>query len=579
MRITSTLLLIALAAFSAKAALPPFRSAPMHDHLLEVNAQWQSQDPALTRLSDASAFNDESERIRTHLLLVRERLAQRANNALAPAQRANRIALLQRLGDYANGRRFPSNHVLDYRNPVFIDPYGVACAVGWLMIESGHADLARSISKGFNLGYVHELIADARYSEAVGTWADDHGFTADELAWIQPGYPPSLPWQPLGGGSNGDVTVLEKLNDGRLLVAGAFTNAGGIAASQVAIWDGSAYEALGNGVQGDVTCAVEYNGSIYLGGAMLGGTSDLARWTGNAWEFSTVFDGKYPYISALHVHNGVLHAAGTVMGFAGLTEFVQRLNGATWEPVGSPFNGRVLTLASHDGMLIAGGEFTELAIPTEPIVRHVAQFNSTDWVNLAAGLDAPVRDLLSAGGMLYAGGDMINNIVPRFGLARLGAKRGQQEMLMPNLANYIFPALGDPRITCLAEENGNIYFGGSFIVSASMMTIGNNIARWSGVDLVLELAATDGETNAVCVHEAALVIGGEFELWQPHLSSLALTTRIDETPMISLSAAPNPVIDAVRLSGLRSSHLPRRSRYVTAWVAKPLRHKAVKREQ
>jgi hypothetical protein len=549
MRHAYTLTLVALTSARALAALPPSEAKPLTAHLLEVNAQWAAQDPRPTGGDAPSTFATESERISMHLRMVRERLTARSTSHLSDDQTTKRAMLLQRLGDYAEGRVFPSNHVLPFRNPVFIDPHGVACAVGWLMMESGHSSLARSISTGFNMGYLHEIIADPRYAEPVGAWAEEHGFTADELAWIQPGYPPNLPWQPFGGGANGSVTVIEKLSDGRLLIAGDFTDAGGTSASKVAIWNGTVFEALGNGVEGEVTCATEHDGSIYLGGAMLGGPNDLARWNGATWEFSTVFDGKYPYISALHSHNGSLHAAGTVMGFAGPTEFVQRLNGTSWEQVGSPFNGQVLTLGSHDGELIAGGAFTELAIPTEPIVRHVARFAGGEWVNLAAGLDATVRDLISADGALYAGGDMINNIVPRFGMARLGAGATAWEALLPNLENYIYPLLGDPRIERLAEDNGTIYFGGSFFISTSMMTVGTNIARWTGVDQVQELAAVDAQVRAVCVHDGALVIGGDFELWLPHLAELNLSTGVRDTQVIELVTAPNPVVDALRLAG------------------------------
>lgn len=547
MRIVYALLLSA-AALNATAALPPQSSAPLSAHLLEVNAQWRVQDAAFLGDALPAAFSDEADRISTHLRMVRERLLSRDASGLSAEQRARRTRLLERLGDYAHGRTFPQNSVLAYRNPVFIDPNGTACAVGWLMIESGHADLARSISAGFNTGYLHEIADDARYAEQVDAWTDAHGFTADELAWIQPGYPPNFPWLPLGGGANGSVRVLEKLSDGRLLVAGAFTDAGGIAANRVAVWDGNVYEALGDGVQGDVTCAVEHAGSIYLGGAMLSGPTDLARWNGSAWEFSSVFDGKYPYISALHVHNGVLHAAGIVTGFAGGDHFVQRLNGSQWEAVGSMFNGPVLDLATHDGELVAGGEFTELAIPTEPIVRHVAALQGSDWINLAAGLDATVRVLESVNGELLAGGDLINNVVPRFGLARLGASATTWEMLMPNLANYIFPTTGDPYIDCIAEDNGSIYFGGSFFISTTMMTIGTNIARWNGTDQVLELAGTDGVVSAVCVHDGALVMGGEFSFWLPHIAALDLTTGIDDAPAPTLAIVPNPVVDAVRIT-------------------------------
>ncbi len=550
MRYIITLLASAITGATASAALPPHCSAPLAAHLVEVNAQWKAQGSLTAHQGNSASFTDEADRIRTHLRMVREELGARRMDGLTQMQRASRARLLQRLGDYADGRVFPRNGSLPYRNPVFIDAYGTACAVGWLMIESGHGGLARSISAGFNLGYVHEIAADARFADRVAAWAEAHGFTTDELAWIQPGYPPNLPWQPFGGGTNGDVTVIEKLADGRLLIAGAFTEAGGISANGVAIWNGTGFEALGNGVQGEVTCAVEHNGSIYVGGAMLNGPHDLARWNGSAWEFSAVFDGKYPSITALHVHADALHAAGTMMGFAGEDHFVQRLNGQQWESVGSAFNQRVLALATHDGELIAAGAFTELAIPTEPIVRHAARFNGTEWVNLAGGLDATVRDLLSADGGLFAAGDLFNNVAPRFGLARLAPGSGTWELLMPGLTGYIYPTLGDPRIERIAEDGGRIYFGGSFFIAPDMMTIGTNIGRWDAIDQVAALALTDATVSAVCADAGQLIIGGAFESWMPHIASLELATGIDAAARAAVAVAPNPTAESVRISGV-----------------------------
>ena len=136
-----------------------------------------------------------------------------------------------------------------YKRQVFIDPHGTACAVGQLMIESGHRDLAESISEEMNLAYVHDMKrAD------VLQWAVQEGFTEDELAWIQPGYPPSTQWTAPGGGTNGIVQVLLGLSNGNVLLAGEFSQAGGVAVNNVAIWNGASYSPLGNGVSGTITC-------------------------------------------------------------------------------------------------------------------------------------------------------------------------------------------------------------------------------------------------------------------------------------------------------------------------------------
>lgn len=537
---------------ASSAALPPFASAPLNDHLREVNVQWVNQDPAPDGGTAPAVFAQESDRIRTHLLMVRERLLARRTNGLAADQRSNRLYLLNRLGAYADGRRFPQNLVVAGRNPVFIDPFGTACAVGWLMIESGHGEVAKAISAGFNLGYVHEIIADERFRAPVAEWAEAHGFTADELAWIQPGYPPALPWQPFGGGANGEVAVLENLANGNLLVAGAFTDAGGTAVSRVAVWDGATFIALGDGLQGTVTCATEFEGDIYIGGAMLNGAADLARWDGANWTFQTVFDGKYPLVTALHVHDGALHAAGTISGFAGNTDHVARLESGQWQPVGSALNGTVHALGTHAGRLVAAGAFTGFAYDPVPGLAHVAELEGNEWSQLANGLNATVRDLLSVNGVLHAAGDMYMNIAPVFGMARMAAGATEWEPLMPNLADYIFPTIGTPRIERIVHHEGSIFFVGEFGISTSMMLYGYNVGRWDATDGVAELATPEAAVHAAVIHDGQLVIGGAFANWQPHLAVLDLTLSIADSPArANVHASPNPVSDQVRVTGVR----------------------------
>ncbi len=512
-----------------------------------VNAQWNVQDPFAGASQQAIAFASEAERIALHLHLVREQLAARNVSDLSAAQRAEREQLIGKLQVYADRGIFPKNEVLSYRNPVFIDHYGTACAVGQLIIESGHRDLSERISKEMNLAYVLDMPSSQLWPE-IGAWANEHGFTAEELAWIQPTYPPNLPWAPLGGGTNGTVRVVKKLNNGDVLVAGEFTEAGGTPANGVAIWNGTNYVALGTGVEGLVNCAVEMNGELYLGGSEFPGFNDLAKWDGAYWTFSMVFQGKYPLINALHVHNNTLFAAGATSGFAGITDYVQRLDGTVWSPVGSAFDAPVHALATHNGVLVAGGAFTTIQTPTlPPPALHVAELDGNEWGQHGDGLDATVRTLLDVNGTLYAGGDLYANIVVTFGLARIGQGAATWEHLLPNHASYMPDGAGPSWIGSLAERDGSIYFGGAFYVY-TWSELGSHIARWDGIDLVTPLAVPELPVRAIAVSGTNLTLGGEFEVWQPHVCTLDLTTGIDAPLNVQFTLSPNPVTDVLRLT-------------------------------
>jgi hypothetical protein len=537
---------LVLASLTVSAQLAPGTDAPLFEHLREVNAQWAVRTSAV---DDAAPirFTNETERIAHHLRLVRAHLATHAPKGLSAGQARQRARLLDVLEHYADEGRFPRNHVLPYRNPIFIDPYGTACAVGHLMIASGHRDLAERIDAAMEAGYLAEILADERFNKPVSEWAAIHGFTAEELAWIQPAYPPNIPWATLGGGTDGDVNVLLRLSNGDLLVAGVFGQAGGAPRSRVAIWNGSSYTELGAGLQGEVTCAVEHDGLIHVGGAGLDGNSDLATWNGTSWSFSTVMEGKSPYISALHVHAGDLHAAGNVMGFVGIDHVVKRRNGGVWEQLGSPFNGPVNALSSHDGLLVAGGGFTGPVGPTDPLFAFVAVYDG-GWVQLADGLDAPVNVLLDVNGTLYAGGSMYANVAPTFGLARIAPSSGTWERLLPNLGTYMANNQS-AEIHALTMHEGDLYFGGAFFYEV-MMVMGTNIARFTGQpDGVEPLAGMmDDAVYALATHGPHIVMAGAFAQPLEHVASVDLSTGLSGAAGAHLlTVMPNPATDMVTI--------------------------------
>ncbi len=541
-------------ALAAQAQLAPQTEAPLHRHMLEVNAHWAKAGPMLASDTEPVHFTNEAERITRHLHLVAGYLRAHSPEGLSADAATKRAVLLNDLEKYADRGLFPQNHVLPYRNPVFIDPQGTACAVGQLMIESGHRDLAESISQEMNLAYVHDMKrAD------VLQWAVQEGFTEDELAWIQPGYPPTIQWNALGGGTNGPVTVMLNLPNGNVLVAGMFTEAGGVPVENVALWNGGGYTALGDGVFGTISCGTVFGDDIYLGGYALGGYNDIAHWDGTEWTFSTVFDGKLPYSTALHVHSGEVYVAGMMSGFAGIDYRVARLTGGSWDLLPGNFTGEVKCLGSHDGQLVAGGGFDGVQIG-DPVIQaqHVATLSTGGWTQLGDGLDGTVLTLLDMNGTLYAGGAMYANIVPLFGLARIPAGASNWELLMPNLANYIFDSPGPGEVRTLMTEGNEVYMGGAFNMALGMVN-GQHLARFLGApDSFEPLAYFNGPVDALAadpfISDAiGLYAGGEFTQnvgdTVPYVAGTILTTGMNELPEnVGMALFPNPAHDRLTVT-------------------------------
>jgi hypothetical protein len=93
----------------------------------------------------------------------------------------------------------------------------------------------------------------------------------------------------VGTGLNSNVVAMAAIGS-NLYVAGQFTNAGGIAASHIAKWDGNTWSALGAGVvgKGTVYALTTLSNNLYAAGSFtnMGGVSAnrIAKWDGINWS-------------------------------------------------------------------------------------------------------------------------------------------------------------------------------------------------------------------------------------------------------------------------------------------------------
>jgi hypothetical protein len=146
-----------------------------------------------------------------------------------------------------------------------------------------------------------------------------------------------------------------------LVVGGEFDHAGNLPANNIALWDGAAWHAIGDGFTepfaygGDVYTVAIWNGHLVAGGDFtVSGAQPMqgaAIWDGASWQqLGTNAVG----IGWLRVADGVLFASGTFRLPDG-TEInsVARWTGADWHILGSGTNGN--TFGVHDGYLYESG--------------------------------------------------------------------------------------------------------------------------------------------------------------------------------------------------------------------------------
>lgn len=227
--------------------ISPHQNVDAKDHLLTVNKQWVYFEDAIP--DEKQSFSNDTERIAYHLRTVVELLSAQTTTHLNSVQLEKRKQTIQILAGYADRKVFPTNHYHAVRQPYFIDNYDVHCAVGYLVKETGYPEISKEIARTQNYAYVKEI-----KSEALLQWANEYGFSVQELALIQPGYPPRSTMTTLGAGANGAIKDLHENNsvNKELIIAGSFTELGESPCLNIGVYQNNNYSCLGNGLNGTI---------------------------------------------------------------------------------------------------------------------------------------------------------------------------------------------------------------------------------------------------------------------------------------------------------------------------------------
>ncbi len=191
------------------------KNSNLKKQLIKLNQNWEQVN--IDALDKDYNYTNEVDLIKLHLSLVEDELRRNTPSNLSAIKKQNRIKCLDILNKYWNNGVFPKNTFHKERTPYFIDIYGTYCAVGYLIKETGFVDVAQKIHQENNYGYINDLKKE--YKE-IDTWANEYGFTTDELAWIQPTYgnPNTITYTNF---SNDDSIRIKKvcyLNDGMIQV-------------------------------------------------------------------------------------------------------------------------------------------------------------------------------------------------------------------------------------------------------------------------------------------------------------------------------------------------------------------------
>ncbi|HEX9092268.1 MAG TPA: hypothetical protein VF831_12305, partial [Anaerolineales bacterium] len=357
-------------------------------------------------------------------------------------------------------------------------------------------------------------------------------------------------------GLEGDAPAIFDLSvsrSGELYAAGSFTTIDGVAANNIARWNGSSWNALstenGNGINGSVfAISVNADGQLFAGGdfttAGVLPANHIARWDGSSWfTWSELSEyGMNNIVSALAVdHDGILYAGGYFTS-AGMVpaNHIARWDGKGWNQLADGVNAAVHTLAldSNAGLYV-GGDFTAAG---DLVVNYIARWDGTSWHALGEGMgkdySSPLVRALAVDnqGNLYAGGD--------FNFAGGVA------------ANYIarwdgmtWSALGggmDGQVTTLViDPRGNLYAAGWFTRAGDVEAHG--IARWDGASWSA-LGSGGNWVEAMAIgQDGNLYAAGMFST-PPDSYTSAYIARWDGSSWSPLSAATDNLVHVLAVN-------------------------------
>jgi len=197
-------------------------------------------------------------------------------------------------------------------------------------------------------------------------------------------------WSAVGGGLNGNAAYTMEVHGGKLYVGGQFSMAGTTPVNNIAVWDGSTWADVGGGVQNGINTAVRAllstsNGLIVAGAFTLLGNSipanNIALWN-SVWT-APYGPGIPPFVKSLILNNNELYAGGAMNSVNNILKW----NGAIWQPLqngittytSSPTEG-VFKMMQWNSNLLVGGRFASANNGSPvPNTKGIAIWDGVSW--------------------------------------------------------------------------------------------------------------------------------------------------------------------------------------------------------
>jgi hypothetical protein len=313
-------------------------------------------------------------------------------------------------------------------------------------------------------------------------------------------------WNDVGGGADYQVRCFyHDTISNKLYIGGYFEHLGGNSVNQVGIWDGINWSAVGpnmrftnNSLTGIIETITQFNGDLIVAGVFdsVGGIAakNIARWNGSSW--SSMGNGFDDLVEVLHVFNGELYAGGEFNhSGSDLLNKIAKWDGSNWISLGSGFDNTVFSMTIFNGNLIISGLFTGPNLSS--VNGSVVGWDGSNWLTMNGYFNsmvivvANIRDTLFAGGSFTSIPNNPSNYLSRFD------DLNQIWQAMP------YPGGGtQPWITDIVTFHNDIYVCGYF-------TTPNDIAKLNGLGYD-SLGNATGFIKKMIVYNNELYVAGGF---------------------------------------------------------------------
>ncbi|MBZ0171403.1 MAG: hypothetical protein K8E66_03395 [Phycisphaerales bacterium] len=236
-----------------------------------------------------------------------------------------------------------------------------------------------------------------------------------------------------------DLAVADLGGGPRLYASGRFLNIGGVAANNIAVWDGAAWSPLGGGLTqssgfAQVATMTEFDDgsgpALYAGGSFqfAGGTPAVrvARWDGSTWTpMGAGFQSTVQELVVFDDGSGEsLYAVGSFEADTGGIDHIAKWTGSVWEQVGDGADancfGAIVYDAGEGNALHIGGSFENAGgLASNRVVSLIAASGGCNEADVAEPFDvldlADVQAFVAA----FVGGDPLADVAPPFGVLDL----------------------------------------------------------------------------------------------------------------------------------------------------------------